>query len=36
MDGPRLAEFMIEFGVGVAPEATYTVRRIDNDFLESI
>jgi hypothetical protein len=36
IDGPRLAELMIEFDVAVATEATYTVKRIDNDFFESI
>jgi restriction system protein len=34
IDGSRLAELMIEFGV--ATEATYTVNRIDNDFFEAI
>jgi restriction endonuclease Mrr len=27
---------MVEFGVGVATDATYTVKRIDNDFFETI
>lgn len=36
IDGSRLAELMIEFEVAVATDATYTVNRIDNDFLESI
>jgi restriction endonuclease Mrr len=36
IDGSRLAEVMIEFGVAVATEATYSVKRIDNDFFESI
>jgi restriction system protein len=36
IDGPKLAELMIEFGVAVATDATYTVKRIDNDFFESI
>jgi restriction system protein len=36
IDGSRLAELMIEFGVAVATEATYTVKRIDNDFFEAI
>jgi restriction endonuclease Mrr len=36
IDGPRVAELMIEFGVAVATDATYTVKRIDNDFFESI
>jgi restriction endonuclease Mrr len=36
IDGSRLSELMIEFGVAVATDATYTVKRIDNDFFESI
>jgi restriction endonuclease Mrr len=36
IDGSRLAELMIESGVAVATDATYTVKRIDNDFFESI
>jgi restriction system protein len=36
IDGSRLAELMIEFGVAVATDATYTVKRIDNDFFETI
>jgi hypothetical protein len=36
VDESRLAELMIEFGVAVATDFTYTVKRIDNDFLESI
>ena len=36
IDGSKLAELMVEFGVGVATDATYTVNRIDNDFFESI
>jgi restriction endonuclease Mrr len=36
IDGSRLAELVIEFGVAVATDATYTVKRIDNDFFESI
>ena len=36
IDGPKLAELMIEFGVAVASDATYTVKRIDNDFFEAI
>lgn len=36
IDGSRLTELMIEFGVAVATDATYTVKRIDNDFFESI
>jgi restriction endonuclease Mrr len=36
IDGSRLAELMIEFGVAVGTDTTYTVKRIDNDFFESI
>jgi restriction system protein len=36
IDGSKLAELIIEFGVAVATDATYTVKRIDNDFFESI
>jgi restriction system protein len=36
IDGSRLAELMIEFGVAMATDATYTVKRIDNDFFETI
>lgn len=36
IDRPRLAELMIEFGVAVATDATYTVKRIDYDFFETI
>jgi restriction system protein len=36
IDGSRLAELIIEFGVAVATDAIYSIKRIDNDFLESI
>jgi restriction system protein len=36
IDGSRLAALMVEFGVAVATDATYTVKRFDNDFFESI
>jgi restriction system protein len=36
IDGSRLTELMVEFGVAVATGATYTVKRIDNDFFQSI
>jgi restriction endonuclease Mrr len=29
-----LADLMIEHGVGVAPERTYTIPRVDTDFFE--
>jgi hypothetical protein len=34
--GSSLAELMIEIDVAAATDATYTVKRIDNDFFESI
>jgi hypothetical protein len=30
----RIANANIEFGVAVATDASYTVKRIDNDFLD--
>ena len=36
IDGLKLTELMIGFGVSVATDAIYTVKRIDNDFFESI
>lgn len=32
IDGPTLAEFMIDFGLGVSPVNTYEIKRIDSDF----
>jgi restriction system protein len=32
MDGRRLAELMIDFGVGVSIVATYEIKKIDSDF----
>lgn len=34
IDGTRLAELMIEHNVGVAVEATYTVKRVDRGYFE--
>lgn len=34
IDGKQLAELMIDFEVGVAPAATYIVKRIDSDYFE--
>jgi restriction system protein len=34
IDGKRLAGLMIDFDVGVAPAATYVVKRIDSDYFE--
>ena len=32
IDGEQLWNLMIDFGIGVAPTATYDVKRIDNDY----
>jgi restriction system protein len=34
IDGPRLAELMELYDVGVQPEQTFTLKRIDEDFFE--
>ena len=34
IDGRRLAELMIEHGIGVAEEHAYSVKRIDSDYFE--
>lgn len=36
IDGEQLAEYMIDHGVGVAEYKTYTVKRVDNDYFESL
>lgn len=35
VDGARLAELMMDHGVGVTDKATYKVQRIDSDYFES-
>ncbi|NLP12871.1 restriction endonuclease [bacterium] len=32
IDGEQLAQYRIDFGVGVAPEAVYEIKRIDTDY----
>lgn len=32
VDGPRLAGLLVEYGVGVSVEKTYTLKRIDNNY----
>ena len=32
IDGSRLAQLMFDFGVGVAPVASYEIKRVDSDF----
>lgn len=35
IDGDQLAEFMIDYGVGVADHKTFTVKRLDGDYFET-
>ena len=34
VDGQQLAQLMIEFDLGVATEATYAVKKVDQDFFD--
>ncbi|WP_347262539.1 restriction endonuclease [Rudaea sp.] len=34
IDGKQLSDYMIQYGIGVGVEATYEVKRIDNDYFE--
>ena len=34
VDGAQLAQFMIDFNVGVAPDRAYEVKKIDSDYFE--
>ncbi len=36
VDGKRLAELMIEFDLGVSTEATYRVKKVDQDFFDEV
>jgi restriction system protein len=36
IDGARLAELLVQYGVGVQPEQSVTLYRLDEDFFESI
>jgi restriction system protein len=36
IDGGRLAELLVQYGVGVQPEQTVTLFRLDEDFFDSI
>lgn len=36
IDGDRLVDFMIQFGVGVTEVASYIVHRVDGDFFEEL
>ena len=32
IDGPALANFMIDFGIGVTPVTKYEIKRVDADY----
>jgi len=32
IDGPQIAEYMIDLGLGVSPQAIYEVKRLDSDY----
>jgi restriction system protein len=34
IDGPRLAELMMDFGIGVTEVASYSIKRLDSDYFE--
>ena len=34
IDGPMLAELMMDFGLGVSTKDVYTVKRLDTDYFE--
>ena len=36
IDGVQLAQFMIDFNVGVAPDRSYEVKKIDSDYFDEI
>lgn len=36
IDGARLAELLVEYGVGVQAQDTITLYRLDEDFFESL
>lgn len=36
IDGRKLAEYMIEYNMGVSMQQEYIIKRIDNDFFEEI
>ena len=35
IDGNRLAELMIEFGIGVSEVSRYVIKRVDSDYFET-
>ena len=36
IDGSRLAELLVQYGIGVQPEQSVTLYRLDEDFFDSI
>ena len=34
IDGETLASHMIDYGVAVAPEASYEIKRVDSDYFD--
>jgi restriction system protein len=36
IDGAQLAQFMIDFNIGVAPDRAYEIKKIDTDYFEEI
>lgn len=34
IDGPKLAQLMMDFNVGVSPDKTYEVKRLDSDYFD--
>jgi len=36
IDGEQLAEYMIDHGVGVSDQKTYTVKKLDSDYFDGV
>ena len=35
IDGPALAEFMIDYGLGCTTQKSYEIKKIDNDYFDA-
>ena len=35
IDGQRLAELMIDYGIGVTEEISYSLKRVDSDYFSN-
>jgi restriction system protein len=35
IDGPKLAEYMVDYGIGVTRVREYEIKAVDNDFFEA-